>query len=100
MSEQDKKVLFNNLKSALMGKYTSPFNPILWVRSSNCDFYVPGIGKDTIYKIIMPGDRFRINKIIEYWKEKSAFRNFKREIVFIYIKNDFKTVLKEDIKNI
>jgi hypothetical protein len=95
MSEQDKKVLFNNLKSALMGKYNSPFNPILWVRSSNCDFYVPGIGKDTIYKIIMPGDRFRINKIIEYWKEKSAFRNFKREIVFIYIKNDFKTILKE-----
>jgi hypothetical protein len=100
MSEQDKKVLYNNLKSSLMGKYSSPFNPILWVRGSNCDFYVPGIAKDTIYKIIMPGDRFRINKIVQYWKEKSAFRNFKREIVFIYIKNDFKTVLKEDIKNI
>jgi hypothetical protein len=97
MNEQDKKVLYNSLKNSLMEKYTSPFNPILWVRSSNCDFYVPGIGKDTIYKIIMPGDRFRINKIIEYWKEKSAFRNFKREIVFIHMKNDFKTVLKETI---
>ena len=100
MSADNKKKLYNELKNKLISKYTSPFNPILWVRSSNCDFYVPGIGKDTIYKIITPGDRFRINKIIEYWKEKSAFRNFKREIVLIYVKSDFATVIKEDIKNI
>lgn len=99
MIEENKKVLYNKLKNTIMSRYTSPFNLVLWIKNANCDFMVRMVGKDSIYKIITNGDKFRIPKIKQYWKEKQTW-TAKIDLYFIYVDSDFKTFSEPELQKL
>lgn len=93
--DEDKRKLYNSIKEKLINTYKNPFNPVFWVRDPNLDFIVKCFGKDKIYKIITNGDRLRINKIKEYWKNKILWSG-EVDLYFVYIDKDFSKIVKEE----
>jgi len=85
---------YNKFKNYIINKYNSPFNPVFWVKNRYADVIVWGISKDIIYKIITPTDDKK--KIILFWREKVAFSNVNRKIIFIYPNKDFTKIQKEE----
>jgi hypothetical protein len=83
------------MKSIIINRYNSPFNPCLWVRNKYCDFIVLGIRADVIYKIITATDNKE--EIKKYWQEKQSFINLKKELRFIYPNAEWNEIKKEEI---
>lgn len=80
-----------------MQKYKSPFDLVITSKSQTTDFAVLGIKEDTLYKFVRPGDRFRINKWVNYHKDKAVWSGLKRKLVLVYVDSEYTNIIKEEI---
>ena len=97
MITDNQKVFYNRFKSELVLKYKSPFNPIITSKSQSADFIILGINKDIIYKFVRPGDRFRVPKWVDYWKNTCIWSKHKRELILVFVDSDYTYIIKEEI---